>query len=329
MWRSNIFAAFALLTSGLQGQTNQPYSLSTQTNLVVVPTQVKSKQGELIYGLEANQFDLKDNGLRQRVHLDEAPEGAGLSLVVLVQCSGAAALEMTKMKGLETMIESVTGDAPHEIAIVSYGAGSTLIGDFTSDPAKLTSAVSEVKPCREDGVTTLDAVYYATRLLEGRHSNYRRAILLISETRDHGSRSKPQEVIAALGRTNTVVESVAYSPARDELVRDLKNGPSGPPNWLPLLVFAVNAMRSNASSTLAMVSGGEYANFGTQKRFDQAITRISNQIHNYYQLGFQPPPVPAYGFHSLSVMVPAYPNAIVKSRASYWSGAIQSPADVP
>jgi VWFA-related protein len=328
MLRSSIFAALALATSVSPGQTDQPYSLNTQSNLVVVPTQVKSKQGEFIYGLEANQFDLKDNGLRQRVHLDEAPDGTGLSLVVLVQCSGAAVLEVTKMKGLEAMIESVVGGAPHEIAIVSYGAGPTLLGDFTSDPTNLASAVSEVKPCREDGVATLDAVYYATRLLEVRRNNYRRAILLISETRDHGSHSKPQEVIAALGRSNTVVESVAYSPARDELVRDLKNGPSGPPNWLPLLVFAVSAMKSNASSTLATVSGGEYANFGTQKGFDQAIIRISNQIHNYYQLSFQPNLIPAYGFHSLSVAVPSYPNAMVKSRASYWSGTIQ-PTAVP
>ena len=38
-----------------------------------------------------------------------------------------------KLKGLETMIESVVGDAPHEIATVSYGAGFTLLGDFTAD----------------------------------------------------------------------------------------------------------------------------------------------------------------------------------------------------
>lgn len=229
------------------------------------------------------------------------------------------------MKGLETMIESVVGDAPHEIAIASYGAGPTLIGDFSNDPIKLTSAVSEIKPCREDGVATLDAVYYAARLLEDRHNNYRRAILLISETRDHGSHSKPQEVIAALGRTNTVVESVAYSPARDELMRDLKNGPSGPPNWLPLLVFAVNAMRSNASSTLATVSGGEYANFGTEKGFDQAISRISNQIHNYYQLSFQPPPTPTYGFHSLSLMVPTNPTRLSRTGRATGLGRFNRP----
>lgn len=331
MWRLSALAtAFALCsTPALQAQTGQSYNLSTQTNLVVVPIQVRTNKGEPIYGLQEKQFDVRDNGVRQRVHLDEAPDGAGVSLVVLVQCSGAAALEVMKLKGLETMIESVVGGAPHEIATVSYGAGPTLLGDFTADPEKLASAVSEVKPCRENGVATLDAVYYATRLLEGRQNHYRHAILLISETRDHGSHSKPQEVIAALGRTNTVVNSVAYSPARDELVRDLKEGPSGPPNWLPLLVFAVNAMKTNASSTLATLSGGEYANFGTQKGFDQALTRVSNQIHNYYELSFQPPSTPKYGFHSLTAMVPDYPNAIVKNRESYWSGMIQAPSDVP
>lgn len=320
MWRTIAFIALASCTAGLQGQTDQTYTLSTQTSLVVVPTQVKTKQGDFIYGLEASQFDVEDNGVRQRVHLDEAPDVTGLSLIVLVQCSRTAALEVTTLSGLGTMIESVVGAAPHEIATVSYGATPTLLGDFTSDPKALSSAISEFKPCQDDDVATLDAVYYATRLLDARKNHYRRAILLISETRDHGSHAKPQEVIAALGRTNTVVNSVSYSPARDQLVHDLQHGGSGPTNYIPLFVMAMNAIRKNAASELALLSGGEYANFATQKGFDQALNRISNEIHNYYELSFQPPNTPSHGFHSLAAKVPEYPEAIIRSRASYWSG---------
>jgi VWFA-related protein len=328
MVKSGVLASLMFCSAAPHARAQQPPSISTRTNLVVVPTQVKASGGESIYGLDATQFQLKDNGVLQHIYLDDSADRTGLTLVVLIQCSGAAALEITKLKGLETMIDSVVGETPHQIATVSYGAGPTIVSDFTDDPARIAIGLSAVKPCREDAAATFDAVYYAARMLEDRHDKNRHAILLISEMRDHGSHSSPQEVIAALGRTNTVVDSVSYAPARDQLVRDLKNGPSGPQNWMPLFVIAVNAMRKNASSSLASLSGGEYANFGTQRGFDQALTRVANQIHNYYQLSFQPTS-PGYGFHSISVTVPSYPDAEIKHRASYWFGTIHSPSEVP
>jgi VWFA-related protein len=297
---------------------------------VVVPTQVKTKEGEFIYGLRADQFVVTDNGIPQHLRIDESEDGSGLSLVVLVECSRAATLEITKMNGLETMVENIAGDGLHEIAIASYGAGPTLLSDFTGDSSKLKSAMSNIKPCGQivPGAT-LDSVYYATRLLEARHNNYRRAILLIGETRDHGSHSTPQEVIAALGRTNTVVNSVAYSPARDQLIHELRYGGDGRPNIIPWIMTAVNGMRKNASSELASLSGGEYTNFVTQKGLEQALSDVANHIHHHYELSFQPPAAPRYGFHTLCVMVPDYPGAVIRYRTSYWSGTIQSPTNVP
>jgi VWFA-related protein len=328
MLRFRPLIALTLGISILQGQTtSSSSSLSTQANLVVVPTQVKTKRGEYIYLLKAEQFVLTDNGAAQRIHLDDEPNGIGLSLVVLVQCTGAAALEITKLKGLETMVEGIVGDTPHQIAIVSFGAGPTLLSDFTSDSGKLTSAISGIGPCGEEGAATLDAVYYAIRLLEALHNSYRHEILLISETRDHGSHSTPREVIAALGRTNTVVNSVAFSPARDLFLYQLQHTDSR--NLIPWFMAAASAMRRNAPSQLSHLSGGAYTNFETHKGFEKALANISNQVRNYYQLSFQPVSTPAYGFHSIVVTVPDYPDAVVRYRTSYWSGTTGSPAEIP
>jgi VWFA-related protein len=328
MLRFGSLVALTLWASVMHGQTQSPpYSLSAQANLVVVPAYVKTAQGEYIYGLQANQFVVTDNGVKQQVLLNDDPTGTGLSLVVLVQSTGGAALEITKLKGLEALVEGIVGDAPHEIAIVSFGAGPTLLNDFTTDSGKLSSAISGIRPGGIEGAAILDSVYYATRLLEARHNNYRHAILLISETRDHGSHSTPQEVIAALGRTNTVVNSVSFSPARDLFIYQIQH--SGSRNLIPWFMAAASAMRKNASLQLSELSGGAYSNFETHKGFEEALVRISNQIHNYYQLSFRPPSIPAYGFHSIVVTVPKYPDAVVRYRTSYWSGTIRSPSEVP
>jgi VWFA-related protein len=353
--------SIATIGSFVFGQNdNKGYDLKIQSNIVLVPTRVETKDGETIYGLNAKQFVIEDNGIGQAVHLDEDTDGAGVSLVVAVQCSRSAGLEFAKLSGLGTMIESIVGDAPHEVAVVVYGAGPTLLGGFSSNSDDLNRALSKVKPCHDYGAVMLDTVYYATRLLDARHNHYRHAILLIGETRDHGSHSNPQEVISALGVTNTLVDSVAFSPGRDEFVSALRYGPGGPPDapsasltrthpppvetgssssepnaaamvapehpplvvLPPLVLLAVNALRSNAASQLAALSGGQYTNFATQKGFDESLQSISNTIHNYYSLSFRPTNA-AVGFHSLKVRVPDYPDALVRTRESYWSGNVR------
>jgi VWFA-related protein len=330
MWKPGLVYALALSTLILHGQQQNPYSFSTQTNLVTVPTQVTTPQGDFIYGLQGSQFIVTDNGVPQHVHLEQAPEQTGLSLVVVVQCSGASAMEASKLAGLSTMIDDITGAAPHEVAVLSYGKKSSVLSDFTSDHAKTSAAVSAIKPCA-GGVATLDAVLRANNLLEWRDNHYRRAILLISETRDHGSHATAQEVIEELGETNTVVDAVAYSPARDQILSQLKSdaggGSTGALDLMSLLMMAVNAMRMNAASELATLSGGEYQNFTTRRGFDHALGHLANQVHNFYLLSFQPQGTPTPGYHSLRVSVPGMPDALVRSRSTYWSEPIPPAAE--
>src|SRR6266567_5691520 len=301
---------------------DQSYTLRTQSNIVLVPTTVQTKHGEIIYALKPDQFVVEDNGVPQTIRLDEDTDSLGLSLVVVVQCSRSAGYEFPKLNGLGTMIDGIAGDAPRDVAIVTYGSAPLLLGKFSSSVDTMAQALAQLEPCDDPEASTLDAVAYATKLLEARKNHYRHAILLISETRDHGSRAKPAEVIAALGRTNTVVDSVAFGPGQTEVVNDLKyGGGSGP---IGLLVMAVNALKKNAAHELAALSGGEYINFTTQKGFDEGLHQLSNHVHNYYLLSFQPHAEangnPSPGMHSIHVRIPDYPDARIRFRESYWSG---------
>ncbi|MEO8870313.1 MAG: VWA domain-containing protein, partial [Granulicella sp.] len=267
------FLVVCVVIGGSAGAWAQSYTLKAQANVVLVPTTVQLKHGEMLYGLKPEQFVVEDNGISQPIHLDEDTDALGLSLVVVVQCSRAAVMEYAKLNGLGTMIESITGGAPREVAIVSYGAQPETLGDFSSGTDDLAAALTQLQPCDDSKAATLDAVAYATKMLEARQNHYRHAILLIGETRDHGSEAKPAQVIAELGRTNTVVDSVAFSPGKTEILSDLRyGGGSGP---IGLLVMAVNAVKKNAAHELAALSGGEYINFTTQKGFDKGLLQLS------------------------------------------------------
>jgi VWFA-related protein len=318
------------------GQAGQaPFTLQTKSNLVLVPTEVATKKGEMIYGLTPEQFVVEDNGVPQTIKLDEDTDALGLSLVVVVQCSRAAFAQFDNMKGLAAMVDDVTGGAPRQVAVVSYGADPTLITDFTASPDKLADALGQLQPCDDGAARTLDAVDYADALFDDNKatasSHNRRAILLISETRDHGSHHKPARVIANLGRTNTVVDSVSFNPGKTELLGSLLHGQYGP-GPVGLLVMAVEALHKNIPHTLAALSGGEYTNFTTEKGFDEGVHRLANRIHNFYLISFQPSGLTGVaaepGLHRITVKVPDYPKARVSARLTYYAGD-QAPPDVP
>ncbi len=303
----------------------QPYTLRTGTQIVLVPSTVSIK-GEILYGLKANQFQITDNGVPQPVTLDEDADNLGLSLVVAVQCSRMAMMEYEKFQGLPNLIESIVGGAPHEIALVRYGGHPELIQPFTRSLEKVANAMARMGPCEDDNAATRDAVSYASSILENRDSRSRHAVLLIGEARDHGSTVKEKDLIAQLGRSNTVVDSVAYSPGAEETMDVLKHFSGGNP--FSLLMAAVQGMRKNTAKSLAVLSGGDYFSFRNRSGFDESLQKLTNRVHNYYLLSFAVPRGAEGGLHELRVTVPQYPQADIRARRSYYAGDTAPPASV-
>ena len=217
------------------------------------------------------------------------------------------------------------GDAPHEVAVVSYGEAPYVLGDFSRSPDAARTAFSRLKPCGAFHAASIDAVYYAINMLKRRQTHYRRAILLISEARDHGSRSKLHEVVAELGVNDTVIYSVAFSAAKDEFIDGFRAGldppmapssqpPEPPPSSPPPAEAGPSPPPAAEESTSASAPG---------EVLRKVLERIANRVHNYYLLRFQPSG-PIMILHTLRVRVEGYPNAVIQTRRNYWLGIFDS-----
>lgn len=327
------------------GQTEpENYKFNARSDLVFLPTRIQKKSGETIHGIRPDQFIVEDNGIRQAVQVEAAPESSSLSIVVLVQCSRTAPAEFANIRGLATMIEGIVGNSRFEVAVVSYGERPYVLGGFSGSADASRAALSRLKPCGDYTAATVDAVEYAAGMLRTRPALYRRAILLVGEMRDHGSNAHLEEAVADLGTTDTAIYSVAFAPVASELKRNLRKsaratgGPAHgapanaetvyadrqpgfelPPQILPM----VNALRQNTASELASLSGGDYMSFNSKRTFDEDLLRVSNQIRNYYLLSFKPGGEP--GLHSIRVRVAGYPDAVVQTRRTYWAGSLTVP----
>ncbi len=171
-------------------------------------------------------------------------------------------------------------------------------------------------------------------MLNGVPQDRKRVLLLISETRDHGSHSaKIDDVIKAIGDSNVVVYTLAFSPSRSNVLDTLK-GNNNPdlhpeqtemhdnPDLLAPLVLAAQAMRKNTAKAIALQSGGEYQMFESAKGFDVRMNNFANHLHSRYLLSFQPSR-PRPGLHQLTVRLKEPGGATVLARTSYWAKEAQ------
>ena len=84
------------------------------------------------------------------------------------------------------------------------------------------------------------------------------------------------------------------------------------------LKVALSAMRDNAASEIAGMSGGEFVEFGSQRDLEQQLGILANHIPNRYTLSFRPTSNEV-GFHTIEVRIPAHPELQIAARTSYWS----------
>ncbi len=262
----NAYAAYVLtLLLVLQSATaQQEPTFSSQTNVVLVPTLVRDKKGNVVYGLHAQDFIVEDDGVEQAVHLDESAEAEPVSLVIVVQSGRRAWREFARMRGLAAMLDPVLSDKNNHAALLLFDSKLNLVRDFTDDGNLIEEDLKHLQP-GDNGAATLDAVAYSVKLLAKQPENRQRVLLMISETRDHGSHfAKLDEVITLLGVTNTAMYALPFSPSLSQMLDTERGTNRDEVYWnVPLdvnapILMARQAMKSNIPRAIAAMTGGEY-----------------------------------------------------------------------
>ncbi|HEY1732170.1 MAG TPA: VWA domain-containing protein [Terriglobales bacterium] len=326
---------FAVLKSGiliaaLAGAAFAQTTLHTTTTLVVVPTLVETPSKELVFSLKADDFVLTDNGVPQKVTLEDE-SSRPLSLVVLMQTGGAARGQFPSYDNLDIMIASILGPAPNKVSIVNFDGEPEAASPFTSDVAQWRDAIDH-PDVGDRGAAILDGLEYAIGLLKQQPANTRRTILLISQEHDDGSKAQVKDVVRDLGETNTAVYSMTFSSEKTAFKQAFKDPPhlnppitvnaaAGPTqgyfNLGAPLALAIGAMRKNLSGEIAALSGGETSSFDNRVELANDLGVLNNHIRNRYILSFYPTSQKP-GLHTIAVRLAHHPELLVSARRNYW-----------
>jgi VWFA-related protein len=309
-------------------------TLHTSTTLVVVPTLVQTPDKDLVFSLRAEDFVLTDNGVPQKVTLEEETKRP-LSLVVLMQTGGDARGQFPSYANLDTMLGSLIGGAPNEVSIVNFDSRPEAASPFTSNVAEWGDAIDH-PDVGDRGAAIFDGISFGLDLLSKRPIGNRRAILLISQEHDDGSKAAMKDLVRELGETNTAIYSVTFS-AEKTAARQAFKDPAhlNPPlhvgegdyqayfNLSEPLRLIFGAMRKNTSAELATLSGGEWNSFDNLGELTQDLGVLTNHLHNSYVLSFTPTPAEP-GLHAIKVRLARHPEMMVSARSNYWAAETES-----
>lgn len=342
-------------------QPAQVPSLTVRSNLVLVPVLVKTKAGENVFSLTADDFILTDNNVPQSLRLETDMDLQPLAVVVVVETGGQGAAHLGDYKGLGAELDAVIGDIPHLVAVVGFDSKPRLVQDFTRDTDAAANTIAKLPP-GDAGAATLDALAFGIHLLRNQPPAYRRAVLLFSETRDRGSQTSLEAAIRAVNDTNTAIYSFAFSSTKQAVKHEASKLPNGsysnepyapggcmskdpnadpdahgkrdvqaldcasdlfPPLRVARVAFiaARDGFKRNVPESVAKLTGGEYFNFHNAATLKDHLITISNDVPNYYVLSFRPQS-PAPGLHALEVRLKDKPQLKVSSRKAYWMDTV-------
>jgi VWFA-related protein len=320
---------------------------STSVTNIVAPVLVTDRQGNIVDGLQPAQFHLFDNGKEQNIQVDVAFEP--ISLVIAIESSSRVESILKQIRHLGSMVDTITG-VRGEAAVIKFDGRIVTMQDFTSDADKLKLAIEKIN-AGSSGSRMIDAVDTGVGMLRKRPQNNRKIILLVSETRDEGSETRLREALIDANLANVMVYCVDITQLAVRLTEKQPdprpvamdpttiNAPLGIPNtpttmeqnygmqnraqFTPLLkeiyTDAKGIFVKDPAKQFSTQTGGGQFFFLKQRGMEDAVQRISQEIHSQYVITYHPNNAAEPGYHTIEVSVDRMPYN-VKTRPGYWIG---------
>ena len=298
-----IYATVLLFTlSAARAQEPAPVSqepvqtLKLSTRIVGVSAVVLDNRNEPVKGLTKDDFTLKEDGKEQEIRYFSQDSDLPLTLVLMVDTSTSQKMFIqdetdASAKFFKVMLTRPTDRA----ALVQFDYNVLQLQQMTNQVVALENSLGFLSmphagpssgPSR-GGTLLYDAIIAASQVELGKERG-RRAMVILTDGEDHGSRYSMEQAIAAAQRADVVIYSVYYSGEA------FANGMPHPRN--PNQVDGRAVLKDISSAT-----GGHVFTVETKTPLDLIFTQIADDMRLQYQIGYTPPESTPGSYHKIEL----------------------------
>ena len=317
--------------------------IRTHVTLVNTPVTVVNEKGQLVYDLDAQDFRLTDNGVRQRitnVDLGNNP----LSLVIVIETSLRIEPLLPEIRKTGVVFTETVIGPQDEAAVVGFNDSVDTLLDFTTSRDKVLDTMNQLQAGTAHA-RLFDAMATGIEMLSRLQPQptadlpeRRRVMVIMSEATDVGSETHLSAVLKRAQLSNVVIYSLGISrtlaewkaPSKELMSQLVPEGIFPQPN-LPgsiqtpeteatrygygNLINLVRNVKSQFTQTLQIAAsrtGGQYISTFKGKSMQTAVDEIGGELHSQYSLTYEPTGTKATGYHVIQVQVN---RANLKARA--------------
>ena len=317
--------------------------IAVQVNTVSVVATVRDKHGKIVSNLAKDDFTIEEDGRPQIINYFARESDLALRLGLLVDTS------LSQRKVLEpernasySFLDHLLRPEKDQAFVVHFDRDVELLQDFTHSLPKLQAALQSLQTPqfnndpgtggsrgsdgsagghssrrRGGGTALYDAIYLASDELMNKQQG-RKALIILSDGVDRGSKETLTEAIETTQRADTVIYSILFKD--DESYGHPMPGSRGPYGGGGR---SPQEQRPDGKKILQQISsatGGRLFEVSKKETVDKIYAEIEEELRNQYSLGYTPDHQSDSGYHKIRIIT-KNKDLVIQARDGYYSGS--------
>jgi VWFA-related protein len=325
----------------LRAQEKTDAKFAGGVNVVNVLASVHNSKNEVVKDLKQEDFTIEEDGHPQVIKYFSRETDLPLTLGLMVDTSGSQYRVLGKEKdATSTFIDKVLREDKDQAFLIKFDAEAELMQDLTPSRKKLQDALKDVDGSprqlqrrdpnssssggRRAGTILYDSILLASDE-EMKKQKGRKALILLTDGDDHGSRVSLTESIEAAQRSDTLVYSIYFAD------QEQSSGFSGPGMGGGHHGGGMGGggggrrpqqqTRGDGKKILQRISketGGSYFEVSKKMPIEKIYEQIQEELRSQYSLGYTSDQKDAGSFRKIKVTAKGK-GLVVQTRDGYYA----------
>jgi VWFA-related protein len=335
-------------------QEGQP-TIAVEVKTVSVLATVRDKHGKIISNLTKDDFQLDEDGRPQTINYFAHESDLPLRLGLLVDTSLSQRRVLDQERSASySFLDKLLRQDKDLAFIIHFDREVELLQDFTPSRPQLQAALQKLSTPQFDGggsnggggsggngggggggrgrgshgggTLLYDAIFLGSDELMSKQQG-RKALIVLSDGVDHGSRETMAEAIATAQRSDTIIYSILFADEEDNYSRPGGFGMGGHGGGMGGGRgggrYPPQEQRPDGKKILEQISketGGRMFKVTKKETVDAIYAEIEEDLRNQYSLAYTPDKGNTVGYHKIHLAVGKQKDLVVQARDGYYFG---------